>query len=462
MSTKKDLVEAHSFNRRRLITAFVSGAPGGREVEPVRTGRTLVGGVVLAGLMVGGAAVTGLFADRTPEDWLDPGMVIGDESGSRFVALEGQLYPVINTTSARLLVDAASFEVRFVPDADIAGEDVQRAVGIVGAPDVLPAPADLVQSGWASCAQVGTADVRTTVDTESALTPSVDTGAVVTAGDGVHLISGSMRYAVPDGQTGVAVLRELGLPPDPFEVSADWLNLFPAGPDLVPESFFSLDVGDPPDPSVVGDLPASVRIGDVVAEGERRYIYTRTLVDGGVDEGLAELNPFADAVYRGLFGTDEVPVSAEEIRATPSARAPWSSTWPTAALAPYGAETLCAHLETKEGTPAVVSLASVKEGREEAMVPSLGERSVQVASGHGALVRGYGEAAVDAGQIHLIDSGGTRYPIGQPTPDQDLERLGYAAEPVASVPTAWMRLFPEGPVLSSESAQVPLDEQGTS
>ncbi len=48
MSSKKDLVEAHSFNRRRLITAFVSGAPGGREVEPVRYGRTLVGGLVLA------------------------------------------------------------------------------------------------------------------------------------------------------------------------------------------------------------------------------------------------------------------------------------------------------------------------------------------------------------------------------------------------------------------------------
>ena len=60
MSSKKDLVEAHSFNRRRLITAFVSGAPGGREVEPVRYGRTLVGGLVLALLIVAGAAVAPL------------------------------------------------------------------------------------------------------------------------------------------------------------------------------------------------------------------------------------------------------------------------------------------------------------------------------------------------------------------------------------------------------------------
>ena len=48
MATKKDLVEAYSFSRRRLVTAFVSGAPGGREVEPARPGRTIVGGLALA------------------------------------------------------------------------------------------------------------------------------------------------------------------------------------------------------------------------------------------------------------------------------------------------------------------------------------------------------------------------------------------------------------------------------
>ena len=46
MATKKDLVEAYSFSRRRLVTAFLSGAPGGREVEPSRPGRTVVGGVL--------------------------------------------------------------------------------------------------------------------------------------------------------------------------------------------------------------------------------------------------------------------------------------------------------------------------------------------------------------------------------------------------------------------------------
>ena len=73
MGTQRDLVEAHSFNRRRLVTAFVSGAPGGREIEPTRPGRTIAAGLVLAVLLVAGAAVSGALQGRTPTDGDDPG-----------------------------------------------------------------------------------------------------------------------------------------------------------------------------------------------------------------------------------------------------------------------------------------------------------------------------------------------------------------------------------------------------
>ncbi len=73
MGTPRDLVEAHSFNRRRLVTAFVSGAPGGRDVEPARPGRTLVGGLVLAVLLTAGAAVSGVLARQPPADGDRPG-----------------------------------------------------------------------------------------------------------------------------------------------------------------------------------------------------------------------------------------------------------------------------------------------------------------------------------------------------------------------------------------------------
>src|SRR4051812_44976121 len=136
MSSKKDLVEAHSFNRRRLVTAFVSGAPGGREVEPVRYGRTLVGGLVLAALVVAGAAVTPILTkSQLPEDWNKKGLVVGKESGSRFVAVDKTLYPVINTTSARLILGSSDgkFDVNFGPHGEIAKQKQGDTIRIPGA-----------------------------------------------------------------------------------------------------------------------------------------------------------------------------------------------------------------------------------------------------------------------------------------------------------------------------------------
>ena len=102
MATKKDLVEAYSFSRRRLVTAFISGAPGGREVEPARPGRTIVGGLALAVLLIAGAAIAGIFAPRAPDDWASQGLVLSKEDGNAYVILEDEgdpvLRPVINIT----------------------------------------------------------------------------------------------------------------------------------------------------------------------------------------------------------------------------------------------------------------------------------------------------------------------------------------------------------------------------
>ena len=77
MATGRDLAEAHSFGRRRLVTAFVSGRSGGSAVEPSRPGRTLVCGLALAVLLVAGAgAIAGLLSPKDPAGWTDPGLVI--------------------------------------------------------------------------------------------------------------------------------------------------------------------------------------------------------------------------------------------------------------------------------------------------------------------------------------------------------------------------------------------------
>jgi hypothetical protein len=86
VATKKDLVEAYSFSRRRLVTAFVSGAPGGREVEPSRPGRAIVGGLALAVLLIAGAAIAGVFSSSVDPGWADqPALIISKEQGAAYV-----------------------------------------------------------------------------------------------------------------------------------------------------------------------------------------------------------------------------------------------------------------------------------------------------------------------------------------------------------------------------------------
>jgi glycerol uptake facilitator-like aquaporin len=58
MASNKDLVEASSFGRRRLVRAFVSGTSAGQPGEPVSPVRTIVVGFLLALLLLAGAAVT--------------------------------------------------------------------------------------------------------------------------------------------------------------------------------------------------------------------------------------------------------------------------------------------------------------------------------------------------------------------------------------------------------------------
>jgi hypothetical protein len=62
VGTAGEVVEAHAFNRRRLVTALVVGAPDGHEVEPVRPERITVAGIALGVLLIAGAGAISLLA----------------------------------------------------------------------------------------------------------------------------------------------------------------------------------------------------------------------------------------------------------------------------------------------------------------------------------------------------------------------------------------------------------------
>ena len=159
MATKKDLVEAYSFSRRRLITAFLSGAPGGREVEPSRPGRTVVGGLALAVLLVAGAAIASVLASRTPEDWNQVGLVVtrGDQPATYVILEENdppELIPVINITSAQLIL-GADVKATSVDQEVVDEETPGIPIGILGAPQTLPRPDRFIETGWTACTDDG-------------------------------------------------------------------------------------------------------------------------------------------------------------------------------------------------------------------------------------------------------------------------------------------------------------------
>ena len=68
MASKSELLQAQAFNRRRLQTAFTSGAPGGRELPPAKPLRGVVVSVALAILTVIVSLLIGTFSGSLPKN----------------------------------------------------------------------------------------------------------------------------------------------------------------------------------------------------------------------------------------------------------------------------------------------------------------------------------------------------------------------------------------------------------
>ncbi len=451
MASKKDLVEAQTFSRRRLLTAFVSGAPGGRELEPGKPLRAVVGGVTLTVLLALGSIGFGLLRPTLPQGW-DHNALVTTDGGSRYLALDGVLYPVLNTTSARLLVPSDRFAVHAVGDDRITDAPRGSTIGIPGAPDALPSPDRLVASSWLVCTATGQGeavvladDARVAATTaralEAALLAERPGLLVETAGD-LHLVTDGRRHLVPR-QERDAVLRAIGQESVvPWAVSARWLNLFPEGSPLTPPR---VDGAGDEIPRSVGAPPGTV-VGSVLVatDIDRRYVVE-------ADGELAVLSEFAAPLYRaGATSTigEPVEVTSAQIAGLRTADEPVApADWPE--QRPTGldeAPAACALLVTTPDGGAEVHVVAT----EEVHVPEQGTE-VRVAPAAGAVVQAAGGAG-EIAPVHVIDQTGTAFAVPG-ADDELLARLGYAPEHVVRVPPAWMALFPTGPDLTVEGAQ---------
>ena len=120
MPSSKDILEAQRFNRNRLITAFTSGIPGGRELESKSPFIPLIVGSVVVAIMLGVGVVMSRFAPTLPQDWQDSTLIVVKGTGARYYTIQGVLRPVTNITSARLLSEAGSYKTSRVSASTIA------------------------------------------------------------------------------------------------------------------------------------------------------------------------------------------------------------------------------------------------------------------------------------------------------------------------------------------------------
>jgi hypothetical protein len=454
MTSRRDLVEAHAFGRRRLATALVAGAPGGREAEPARPGRPVGGGVLLATLLVIAFVVVGRITGGEPDGWDRPGLLVSEGTGALYVILEKadepELHAVANVTSARLLLGAD-------PRPTVVGEDTIAAqrrgddLGIPEAPATLPAVDRLVESGWTACASDGH-ETALALSATPDVRPLAGAGLTVRSGGLLHVVATSRtapgepalahRYPLPAGAEPDPLLAALGLPiaAEAIEVPASWLRTLPVGGPLDLATFGLQGYGDPAPGQGPGGLPTGARIGQLLTlDGERFQVLTGL--------GPAELDPFALALYRALpKPTLAVPLDPDPIRldappqvaaaVPPYAGARWPDTLPAEQLGQP-----CALLVTSPDDEPVVRLAT-DPGE------TASRAGVWVEPGGGALVE------LPDGGLVLVDARGAAHRVAD---DEAADHLGYGATDAPLVPQAWLDLLSPGVTLSREAALCPGD-----
>ena len=437
MASKSELLQAQAFNRRRLQRAFVSGAPGGRELPPGKPLRGVVVSVALGVLTVIVSLLIGTFTGSLPKDWRDGAIIVVQGEGSRYVALDGTLYPVKNLASARLLV--GSVKITSVPASKLDGISRDPSpVGIDGAPDYLPAPDRQYDAPWLSCvAAENPLEISTRLLGDDV--GSDDQGALVRDdSDRYWFIQGDRRYAVSEDNVAVVASVFLGI--DDVQsvptVSGLWLNL------VSPGSPLAVDLG--------GELgqdadTAGLLIGQAVQTQSDGKVVAEYVVDG--DGRLVPATPFARQLFTAYVGvepvimtvaeaTDLVDVNSEAI----------PEDWPESEPIPSAdGATACLQMTPTADGPVV----SVATGPEEL------EPGTRVTPGAGAAItsRSKGEGAT----YGFVSEAGVYFPVESA---EDLALLGYAPDVSVTVPAAWTQLLEQGPTLSRTIAQTTAPGQG--
>jgi len=226
VGSRRDLIEAEDFHRRRGVAALARGDTLEVEEVPRRPNAWLIAGVVLALLIAAGSAVTAFITDRVPDGWLDDGsLVVDEDTGARYIAMGGVLRPTPTLTGA--LLAGARREPVLVSNDNVQQVPVGRPLTGAGMPE-RPPTLPAVPTGFTACVtDAGNLEVFAG---EPATLPSGTNGLLVrpVGLPEVVLVSGRRAHPISDD-----ALTALGYSPTQVrEVPAAWLALASPGPPL--------------------------------------------------------------------------------------------------------------------------------------------------------------------------------------------------------------------------------------
>jgi type VII secretion protein EccB len=467
MRTRREQVQAYRFVTRRVSSALLSGEPETTELPMRRMGLAVFASAMLAAIVV---AAVGVFAVLNPGGGrlADNSIVIERETGARYVYVKQQLHPVLNYSSARLILEAAQPTTKTLSRRSL--RDVPRGepVGIANAPDGLPDRTALIGPPWSTCSMrraPGSTALASHLLLGSVPADGADLGRdalLVSAGTGGdatrYLLWNNHRLKVR-GTEVLAALQMASARPVP--VSEELLNSITAGPDLIAGWVSSAGQDGPP----VGGQPS--RIGQVYRTGEQFYV----LLTGG-------LVPIGEVMAR-LLQADggepvEIPASAAgnaqtDVRFEPEGfpydmpRLRNTGTEPPMVCSTFRGQAVSGNALT---TIELFDRPDPQLAAASANLPSarVGEDGVRLADrvvvpgGHGALVRilPAPDAPTPNTTRYLITDQGIKYALPRDGADSVQQALGYAGVTPTPVPSFLLSLLPSGPALDPAAAGLPV------
>lgn len=441
MYGRREQVEAHSFLTNRISAAVLRTDPDAADRPLRRTTVGMAGGIGVAILVVAIVLIVTLFTDRNGESWRQPGtLIVEEDSGNRYLLIAGQLRPVLNYASARLLVQGNP-PVESVSADDVADVPKGAPIGIMGAPDTLPSPQPAAPP-WTVCAGVGKDDPGTAVtvgDLPGMRVAGEGEALLVRSGDQLFLAwQGSrLRIAAP------WVPRALGLDPSAaVPVDSAWLNVLPSGPDLGAPP---VEHGGP-GPNLGGRFTTAGQLVSVPeAVGDNDFVVA--------PNGLLPVSETVAALLRADPDTEQsaeitltpaqlatqqvlaAPVWQAELPATPPLAMNTRSAvpcvrWESDRAALVSAPAMVG--STQDSDPAGV----VRDGRVADVV--------DVAPGAGLLARTRPAPGVPGAGVYLITEAGAKFPVANA---EAAQALGFSVDAAELVPAELLALLPTGPVL---------------